>query len=45
MVKDRGEGDWRKALWKLNRSLTTGTWPGKQEAAQDMDLPGYAQYD
>jgi len=34
-----------KALWKLNRSLTTNAWPGKQEAAQDMDLPAWAQYE
>lgn len=42
MVLDRGEAEWRKAVWLLNRSLTTGLWPGKQDKAQDMDLPLWA---
>lgn len=45
MVLDRGEADWRKALWKLNRCLKAGQWPGKQAAAQDIDLPGFVQYE
>jgi hypothetical protein len=45
MVMDRGEGDWRKALWRYKQCVTTGKWPGKQEVAQDIDLPSYAQYE
>lgn len=45
MVMDRGEADWRKALWRLGDCRLTNRWPGKQEAAQDIDLPGYAQYE
>ncbi len=41
----RGEADWRKAVWLYNQCVATGKWPGKQEAAQDLDLPGYAQYE
>ncbi len=43
MVLDRGEGDFRKALWRFNQCTTTGKWPGKQEHAQDIDLPARAQ--
>lgn len=45
MAMDRGEADWRKAMWRLHQCTITGVWPGKQEVAQDMDLPGYAQYE
>lgn len=45
MCMDRGEADWRKGLWRLAQCLRTGNWPGKQEAAQDIDLPSYAQYE
>ena len=45
MVLDRGEADWRKAVWRYNQCMSTGVWPGKQEAAQDIDLPSYAQYE
>ncbi len=45
MVLEKGETEYRKALWLLARSQQTGVWPGKQVQAQDMDLLGYAQYD
>ncbi len=41
----RGEADWRKALWLYNECTAQGKWPGKQQCAQDMDLPGAAQYE
>lgn len=45
MVLDRGEADFRKALWRLATCTRSGQWPGKQEQAQDIDLPGYVQYE
>lgn len=45
MVLDRGESDWRKAVWRLGQCQASGVWPGKQEQAQDIDLPAWAQYE
>ena len=45
MMLDRGEADYRKAIWRYLEARKTGVWPGKQQAAQDLDLPNYAQYE
>lgn len=45
MIMDRGEGDYRKALWRLQECTASGIWHGKQIEPQDINLPGYAQYD
>ncbi len=44
-VMDRGEGDWRKAVYRYQSCVANNNWHGKQIDAQDMCLPGYALYE
>jgi hypothetical protein len=45
MVLDAGGVAWRKALALYKRCIESSVWPGKQDQPQDIDLPGYAQYE
>ncbi len=42
MVFEIGDRAWQRALSRYAMCTKSGVWPGKQEAAQDMDLPAYA---
>lgn len=45
MVMEKGTLGWQKAIRLYDEAIKSGKWAGKQEAAQDIDLPQWAQYE
>lgn len=45
VVFEIGDKAWQRALNRFVACTKSGVWPGKQESAQDMDLPSWALYE